>query len=230
MPRELTLGRLGSASGRGLLAALRPELIEQLVGSASPMRYPKHSNLYLDGSANGALVLSGLLRCCLAAPDGRQVTIRYSRPGDLVIPLPGRHTLDVRVEVVETADVIHLDLLHVRAVAAHNAEIAMALHDEVCRRLPEAIGALAASAFLSVRSRVARDLVARAQVRGPVISGARLYLTNQELADATGSVREVVARAIQKLRQDRVIATRSGAITILNPQSLANEAGIELAA
>ena len=230
MPRDLNSGWLGNASGRGLLASLRPELIEQLVGSASPIRYPKHSNLYLDGSPNAALVLGGLLRCCLAAPDGRQVTIRYARPGDLVVPLPGRHTLDIRVEVVEPADVIHLDFARIRALAAIHPEVALALHDEAWRRLPDAIGALAASAFLTVRSRVARDLVARAQMRGTLRSGVRLYVTNQELADATGSVREVVARAIQRLRQDGMIATNTGAITILDPESLADAAGIELAA
>lgn len=230
MPKDVTSRWLRSIAGRGALATLSPELIERLVGSASPIRYPKHSNLYLDGSPHAALVLSGLLRCCLAAPDGRQVTIKYAKPGDLVIPLPGRHTLDIRVEVIESADVIHLDIAHIRAIAARHPEVALALHDEVARRLPDAIGALAASAFTTVRSRVARDLVARAQMRGPLRSGARLYLTNQELADATGSVREVVARAIQRLRDDGMIATSTGAITILDPDSLASAAGIELAA
>lgn len=230
MPRDLNSGWLGKALGRGLLANLSPELIEHLVGSAAPIRYPKHSNLYLDGSPHAALVLSGLLRCCLAAPDGREVTIRYSKPGDLVIPLQGRHSLDIRVEVVEPADVIHLDVAHMRALAAHHPAMALALHDEVSRRLPDAIGALAASAFLTVRCRVARDLVARAQVRGPLRSGARLYVTSQELADATGSVREVVARALQRLREDGMITTSTGAITILDPESLADAAGIELAA
>lgn len=222
--------RLGGVAARGLLAPLSAELIERLVGSATAIRYPKHSNLYLDGGSHAALVVRGVLRCCLAARDGRQVTIKYAKPGDLVIPLSGKHSLDVRVEVVEPADVIHLDVAHIRALAATHPEIALALHDEVSRRLPDVIGALAASAFMSVRCRVARDLVARAQMRGSLRSGARLYLTNQELADATGSVREVVARAIQRFRQDGVIATSSGAITILDPESLASTAGIELAA
>jgi CRP/FNR family transcriptional regulator len=52
-----------------------------------------------------------------------------------------------------------------------------------------------------------------------------LIVTHQSLADATGSVREVVARALRNLRDEGVIATDVGRITILNPEALTRLAG-----
>jgi CRP-like cAMP-binding protein len=52
-----------------------------------------------------------------------------------------------------------------------------------------------------------------------------LSVTHQSLADATGSVREVVGRALAKLRDEGVIATGVGRVTILDPEALTRLAG-----
>ena len=53
--------------------------------------------------------------------------------------------------------------------------------------------------------------------------GLVLPVTQQALADATGSVREVVARAVRELRRRGAIATQSDGIKILDPDALAAE-------
>jgi CRP-like cAMP-binding protein len=86
-----------------------------------------------------------------------------------------------------------------------------ATYDVACR-LPHTFRALAASAFMTVHSRVARDLVERAQVNRPLRRGLHLNVDQQDLADATGSVREVVAAALQRLQDEGVIAKTNGGI------------------
>jgi len=52
-----------------------------------------------------------------------------------------------------------------------------------------------------------------------------LRVTQQALADATGSVREVVVRALRELRLLGVIETNGSLITILRVNRLIDEAG-----
>jgi len=50
-------------------------------------------------------------------------------------------------------------------------------------------------------------------------------VTQQALADATGSVREVVARALRELRLQGVIESNPSGVTILRVEALVAEAG-----
>ena len=54
---------------------------------------------------------------------------------------------------------------------------------------------------------------------GTVVSG-----TQHELANAAGTVREVVASTLQALKRDGIIDVRRGGIVILDPDRLAREA------
>ncbi len=93
------------------------------------------------------------------------------------------------------------------------------LAQEVTRRLYDALEMLAGNTFGSLRQRVARHLLdlaaSRQQGRGLVVK-----VTQQEVADAVGSVRPVVARIIRDLRGEGIITTSSDGIVILKPAEL----------
>ena len=78
----------------------------------------------------------------------------------------------------------------------------------------------AVNAFGSVRQRVAAHLLdlasAQQQPRGRLVA----RVSQQELADAAGSVREVVARALRDLRVAGIVATAADSIVILDPAQL----------
>jgi CRP-like cAMP-binding protein len=50
-------------------------------------------------------------------------------------------------------------------------------------------------------------------------------VTQQELADAVGSVREVVVRVLRDLRQDGIVRTQRDRIVLLDPARLIQEQG-----
>jgi DNA-binding transcriptional regulator YhcF (GntR family) len=50
-------------------------------------------------------------------------------------------------------------------------------------------------------------------------------VSQQELADATGSVREVVARALRDLRTAGIVATTADCVVILDPARLHEVSG-----
>lgn len=219
---------LGAIANRGFLARLTPDLIEELVRSSHSAWYP--AGTVLASSTEGiapALILSGRLRYFLAATDGRQLTVAYALPGDIIGTLLRDHrTISARFEVLQPTNLLHLDEDHVTALVASRPTLALAMLNEAVDRLRAAYELVAGRAFTSVRARVARDLWERAHMTECVREGQRLELTHQSLADATGSVREVVARTIRDLRQEGIVATDPNGITIIDPEALARAASL----
>ncbi|HEV2477566.1 MAG TPA: Crp/Fnr family transcriptional regulator [Candidatus Dormibacteraeota bacterium] len=219
---------LNAVAGRGFMGRLTPDLIDELVQGAHSAWYPVGAILppALQGSGP-ALVLAGRLRFYLSAPDGRQLTVHYAQPGDIVgTVIRDQSHVTARLEVLRPATLLHLDEERVRSLVDGNVVIAHAMLEESLDRLRSVYRLLAARAFTSVRVRVARDLVELADMSGGLAQGTRLSVTHQSLADATGSVREVVARAIRDLRHESVIATDSEGITVLDPPALKRAAGL----
>src|SRR5438477_167101 len=193
----------------GFIAELSPALTAELIEGAPSVYYPEGSIIFSNGSGTtAALVVSGLLRYYMAGADGRELTVRYVGPGDMVGTLISeRSSLSTRAQAIRPSVLLHLDVDRVQALALRRPELSQAFINELSSRLRFAFRALAASAFMPVRARVARDLVERAKMLGPVEAGVRVAVTQQSLADATGSVREVVARALRELRREGAIAT-----------------------
>jgi CRP/FNR family transcriptional regulator len=79
-------------------------------------------------------------------------------------------------------------------------------------------------AFMSVRQRVVAHLlgIAAVEIESPDLPVAAI--TQQQLADAVGSVREVVARTLRELRLAGLISVSRAKITLLDRERLANEA------
>jgi CRP/FNR family transcriptional regulator, cyclic AMP receptor protein len=207
---------------RGFISRLSPATAAELMEGAPTVYYPAGSIIFSprDGTTAG-LVVSGLLRYYLAGSEGRELTVRYVGPGDLVGSLVSeRSAVETRAQAMEPSVLLHLDVERVRSLSQRRPELSQALIDELVGRLRSAFRTLAASAFMPVRARVARDLLERAKMSGPVVAGLHLAVTQQSLADATGSVREVVARALRELRSEGAIATADDGITVLDPDAL----------
>lgn len=222
-----TLG-LDAVADQGFLARLTQAQIEELVQSAHSAWYPAGTLLGSPRERSGAaVVVSGRLRYFLSAPDGRQLTVAYNTPGDLIgTVVRDSRTLSARFEVMQPTTLVHLDENHVAALMAARPALALAMLDESTVCLRRAYDLLAGRAFTSVRVRVARDVLERARTDHSVREGQHLNVTHQSLADATGSVREVVARAIRDLRQEGVLATDAAGITILDPDALTRAASL----
>jgi CRP/FNR family cyclic AMP-dependent transcriptional regulator len=185
--------------------------VEQLLQDAVPLAIPAGSVLYPEhGQAQVGLVLSGLLRVYMTSAEGRQVTVRYARQGDVlgiavVVGGPARTS----VQALTDAKVLMLNVGTLRDLGRRDAEVAWAFAEELGRRLYDVLEELAGNVFGSVRQRVARhllDLAAR-QGPGPLVVSA----TQQDIAGAVGSVREVVARVLKELKAEHLIdSTRTG--------------------
>jgi len=176
------------------------------------------------------LVLSGVYRVFVTAPDGRTMTVRYCRPGALIgaasLFSPG-FVMPATVQTLVPVEVLRVSPAVARRMAVDDVRVAQALLEELSERALSFLYEIPGSAFTSVRQRVARHLLDLASEgssgSGPAHSAEHslvAVVSQRELADAVGTVREVVVRTLRELRLAGVVRTEKDRIVIVDPARL----------
>jgi CRP/FNR family transcriptional regulator len=93
---------------------------------------------------------------------------------------------------------------------------------ELSERARNFVNEIPGTAFASVRQRVARQLLDLASMHPSDGDPEELAvrITQQELADAAGTVREVVVRTLRQLRDAGAVRTERDRIVLLDPAQL----------
>lgn len=193
---------------------------DMLVG-ACVLQIPAGDSIYrLEGSEPLlAVVVEGLARVYTMSPEGRQATIRYVTESD-VLGLPVALTpsvfadggLTLAVQALTPCCLLRLSLPRFRAVAERDPRNMWGLLVELAHSLVEGSHMLADNVFLPVRCRVASHMLDLATREDSVLV---VHASQQDIADAIGSVREVVSRAILRLRDEGLIH-RAGAVYVID--------------
>lgn len=218
------------------LGALPPARVDPLVATARRATIPAGSVIHWVGedAPHVDIVVSGVVRAFVTAPDGRAMTVRYARVGALLgimsLYAPG-FALPATVQALTDAVVLRLPPHIVRQSADRDVEVAKALLVDQAERALAFLCELPGSAFASVAQRVVRhmldlashDLSRPERPAGRPVLVARV--TQSDLADAVGSVREVVVRVLRQLRDEGLIETGRDGIVIIDPERLVAEHG-----
>jgi CRP/FNR family transcriptional regulator len=211
-----------AAMAGSFLGTLPPDLVSTLLERGVPSDFSSGTTIYHQGAPpQTVLVVSGLVRVYMSSPDGRQVTVRYARRCDVLgIAVLVGGPADVGAQALAPTTVYRVDGAELASAARMNGRVSWALAEELNRRLYENLRQTAVNAFGSVRQRVALhvlDLASAQQTpEGPLVA----RVSQQELAEAVGSVREVVARVLRDLRASGLVATDRAGIRVLDPTRL----------
>jgi CRP/FNR family transcriptional regulator len=202
-------------------------VIAELTRDAHRIRVVAGTTIHHEGDADPhfELVVAGFVRVYVTAPDGRTMTVRYCRPGAIVGAVSlfaRRFSLPATIQALVDSELLLMDPTVVRRTVERDPTATRAILAEVSERALAFIVEIPGSAFATVRQRVARHLLDLAsEHRGGPELVARV--TQQELADAGGTAREVVVRILRDLRGEGVVQTRRDEIAILDPQRLLDE-------
>jgi CRP/FNR family cyclic AMP-dependent transcriptional regulator len=213
------------ALARSFLGRLPPEVVARLRSEGERADYPAGTTIYRAGSAPRALlVVRGLIRVYMTSPEGRQVTVRYARAADVLgIAVLVGGPANVNAQALAASSLFRVSSRTLTGAARRDARVAWAMAEELNRRLYETLQQAAINAFGSVRQRVAAHLLDLASdqlhPRGRLVA----HVSQQELADAVGSVREVVARVLRDFRVAGIVATSSDSVLILDAARLHSE-------
>lgn len=221
-PPELDASvRDGIAASR--LGSLPPELLREVLAAARHVRIPARSTIrpVAGRSPHLELVLAGLVRIQVTSPDGRAITIRYCRRGALM----GAATLytDVvrpfTIEALSDTELLRFEPSTITRLAAQDPRLAAMLLAETSERVMAFVDEFSGHAFRTVPQRVARHLLDLASIE-PQAPHLTASVSQQELADAVGTVREVVVRVLRSLREQGCVRTERGGIVLTDPERL----------
>jgi len=164
------------------------------------------------------LVTAGIVRLYVAM-DGYEPTLGYGNAGSLF----GTHamvpsdTVLVGLQSVTPSVVLQLSARHVEDLAKSNAAFARALSEDVQIHLREVVRSFAAHAAGNLRQRLAREITLLADLGA---DDGFVSVTEQQLADGVGSIRESIGRSVGELRRDGSIATTRHGLLILDKEQL----------
>lgn len=216
-----------AAIERSFLAQLPGPALERLIARATLDAVPAGTTTYRAGGApRVSLIVSGLFRTYLAGPDGRQVTIRYARTGDVLgIMTAFGGPAPLYAQALTDSRRLRIDRDTLRDLAEADRAVALAVIAELTATVHSLWAEMAATAFATVPQRVARHLLEIAAREQEAESGTLVaHVSQQDLADLVGSVREVVARALRELRDERVVRVNRSGISVIDAAALAARA------
>ena len=206
--------------GREPLAAWE-ELIAAapIVSVAAGQQVPAEG--LLDEAA--AAVLDGVVRLYTITAVGRQLTVRYCRFGDLVgLSSAIAGPAAFKAEAVTAVTLAVLPTAALRAAALNDARFGWSLAQEIALASIQGVQTLTGRQQRSTLAQLAAHLIEWGVLAADGTMVARA--NHQQLADATGTAREVVTRALASLRDSGLVATRRGAVAILDPAGLSRVA------
>lgn len=207
-----------------LLPGLPPEAVAELAASARQVTYRAGETIMGEGERwTPGIVVEGTVRLTIRAHDGREATLRLFGRGVTVGLVamfhtdysPGRH--ERSMAAVERSTLIFFDTATITRQCRHHPDFVLQLLRGTLEWSGALIDSAAQFAFMSVRQRVAGYLLS---IACPESEGLVASITQQQLAGAVGSVREVVARTLHDLREDGLISVARARVVVLDRDGL----------
>jgi CRP/FNR family transcriptional regulator len=210
-----------------LFGNLTSEQVADVAQRAIEIHLLKGEVLFLSGEAAKGLfvVLRGKIRAFQQDEDGREQVMHVDAAGAVLGDVPvfddGPYPVSAIAEV--NADVLLIEKSDMRGLCAKYPSLAMAALKLLAAKVRKHANLVETLSFHDVGQRLALFLLTEAQsasfsVRSPM--PFRLPLSNHEIANRIGSVRDVVSRSLARLKHEGLIAMEDREVTILDVQSL----------
>ena len=210
----IQLGAAQPADIERLFPSWPQSLIRELGPETRAIAYLGGETILKAGQRGApGLVLAGLLRLYIESNEGRQATVRYVKPGQVLAPITPFHALPGTLAAVVNSTVIQFKEGAANRVARRNADFAWELARALAEWALYLTSTVAYVAFGTVRERIAAHLIELASPSPSSCGRLEVHLTQQELADVVGSVREVVNRALKDFRAQGLIGISSESST-----------------
>jgi CRP-like cAMP-binding protein len=208
---ELTIE---AAISRSFLADINRETVAPLLARARLRDVPA-GTVFIDPArfARCGLIVSGLARVYLRV-DGAQATLRRVAGGAAVgiraiVGRPNR----VTVQAITDVEFLEIDAELLVRTARREAELAMALAEEIHRRLEDTELQSGTLATGTVRQKVAGALLDHSVEGEPLVA----ELSHETLAEMIGASREWVGHELRALAREGLVRLGRARVTLLDP-------------
>lgn len=201
-------------------AELSHEIRDAMLHDAFVVTVPASQPIYeASDPSRLALLHQGQARVKVVSKEGRAATVRYTGPGEVIgLPAIVAHgSPAVSADAITDCEVSMLNVTTLRRLATTDVRVSWLIAQQACQLVFDAVDLMSDNLFGTVHQRVSRHLLDLAS-NSP--DGLIVMVDQQEIADAIGSVREVVARALRKLREAGLVGRHPSGILIKSPSEL----------
>jgi CRP/FNR family cyclic AMP-dependent transcriptional regulator len=204
-------------------AALDEQALREVADRVHEVSIPAGQIVVLEGDPCNAVYfpVRGLLRTRRMSADGREQVLGYVGLGgcfNLVSALDGGANV-ATMDTLSEATIYVIPCQTFRRIVSEHQEVALAVSQYLAgeiRRLSDMVESLA---LHTVRSRLARFLLDRAEGKAP----PRRW-TQEEIASQIGTVREMVGRTLRAFTDEGWIRRERGRIVLVDRHGLEREA------
>ena len=226
-PMNITSQRIRALQRTTLFGCLGDDALADVARRTKELHFRRGEMLFLSGEQAKGLfvVVSGKVRVFQHNANGREQVMHIDADGSVIAevavfdegPYPASAACDTEVDVLFIAK----DEMH--DLCAQYPDLALRALRLMAQRVRRHAQLVEALSFHEVGQRLALFLLAEAQraeaSAGPEISFP-LRLSNHQIANRIGSVRDVVARAFGRLRQDGLVSTKGRILIIPDARAL----------
>jgi CRP-like cAMP-binding protein len=198
-------------------AALTPGELRDVLRMASRRRMSASQVLFLQGEPCAGLfiVVDGMVKLYRASPDGKEQVLRHMPRGETFneVPVFDGGENPVSAECVEPGELLVFSRETVTSLLTAYPAFREAVVRVLASRLRHLVALVEDLSFRQVTGRVARVLLQSIAPHEGVGAGAagKARTTQREIAEMTGTSREVAARALRALEDAGAITlTRAG--------------------
>ena len=199
-------------------AALDDQTLADIARRVQRCEYRPGEYIMYEGEQPPGLffVRRGRVRLSRTAPDGREQVLAMVGAGENfnAVPLFDERPNPATARAMSPVHCLLLPRDALLALMRKHPDLGIAALREMAGQLRELVVLVEDLAFRSVRERLARQLLSEAG------EGAAV-LTHQELAERTGTVREIAGRALRQLAQEGLVRLERGRVIVLDREGLA---------
>lgn len=173
------------------------------------------------------MIKTGNVKTYKSLADGREQIINILSAGDML----GFDSLyddkySCTAEVIQDVEMCCIKKSDLVLLLTHNPSVGMKFIKIMNRELNRAQDRIRDLGLKDAREKVATLLMTLFTSRGP-FQGPQFTLSRQEISEMVGVAQETVIRILSEFRSDGVIGTEGKNITVLDPETLANLAGMD---
>jgi CRP/FNR family transcriptional regulator len=223
----LKIKRIAALQCTTLFGGLAPEELADIANRAIELHLQKGEMLFLAGEPARGLyvVVDGKIRAFQQNEDGREQVMHVNASGSVLGDVPVFDDGPFPTSAISEAEthVLLVEKNDVRELCAKYPSLALAALKLMAAKVRRNVSLVEALSLHEVGQRLALFLLAeaRSEAVDPDFPKAfRLRLSNQEIASRIGSVRDVVSRALTRLKHQGLIALDNRRVTILDSQAL----------
>lgn len=223
----MTLQRISALQRTALFGSLTEEVLADIAQRTKELRRQRGEMLFLSGEEAKGLfvVVKGKVRVFQHSPGGREQVMHVDTDGAVIAEVPvfddGPYPASAACET--DVDVLFIEKSDMQEFCAKYPSLALKALRNMAQRVRRHAQLIETLSFHEVGQRLALFLLGEAQRANAAFAPRTTFsrtLSNHQIADRIGSVRDVVARAFARLKHDGLIETKGRTLIIPDANAL----------